>query len=329
MNTTDLRVQVRYERDVPHGTFDLAEGTVEVFDLDGYYRITLTCSRPEGSKETTILAAGSTPVEAGTFANLQALTGDASTITADAIEPFTEEAHELIAQLKAAHERGLAVARWRTGSSGSHGSIGGYKKQWSLDGSAWHDLPFGLGHMNIRAEIIKKWLPDVRSSYAELLRAGVAEPIAYNLLLEALRLRDGFPRSAVVIGVAALEVGVKQCIVDLAPDTDWLLTNLPSPPVVDLLSDYIPTLKPKVAINGGKMLKPPKAIRRILHQAVEARNRLVHRTGESLEGLDLEEVLKAVRDVLYLMEFYRGHKWAHECMRHEIVKSMMDEAGLT
>jgi len=327
-SSPERRVYVRHERGVSHGTFDLAEGAEELFDLGGEYRITLRCSRAPESKHTAMVAVGSTTVTPGVLKDLEDFATDPSKVTTDTIKPFEDEVQELRTQLSTNLQRAFALARWRVGGSGLHSSSPGTKRFWSLDGDTWHEFPLGLGRMNMTAEIIAKWLPDVRRSYADLLRDGVTEPIAYNLLLEALGLRFSYPRSALVIGVAALEVGVKQCIADLAPDTDWLLSNLPSPPVVDLLCDYIPTLKPKVNIKGGKMLQPPKAIRRTLRQAVEARNKLVHRSGETLKDLNLDEVLNTIRDVLFLLEFYRGYEWGWQRMRGDILASMMDEAGL-
>ncbi len=316
---------------MPQGTLDVEEGAEESFALGGDYEITVTCRRPEGSKGELIAAVGSMAISEAMRTILVSLAVAAIAPNRKALEPFAGVVEGLTKELNNGLRRTVALARWRVGSSGPHDpwkETSGHGRYWSLDGELWHTFPLGPGSFDVRWQNILKWRPDVRKSFAELLRAGATEPTAYNLLLEAFEQLNSNPRSALVIGVAALEIGVKQCIADLAPATAWLLTKTQAPPVVSLLCDYLPTLEAKVKIRGGKTLAPPKAIRRAIHGAVEARNSLVHRSGVAMKGFDLEEALKAIRDVLFLLEFYQGHDWAWARMRNDTAASIVAEANL-
>lgn len=44
---------------------------------------------------------------------------------------------------------------------------------------------------------------------------------------------------------SALETGIKTHISKLSPDTEWLLENLPSPPIDKIFKNYIPLLYEK------------------------------------------------------------------------------------
>lgn len=317
---------------MPQGTLDVEEGAEEAFALGGDYEITVTCRRPEGSKSEIIAAAGSMAISEEMRTILVSREVAGIVPNSKALAPFAGVVEGLTKELNNELRRTLALARWRVGASGPHDPLRATSRHewsWSFDGEHWHPFPLWHPGLEIRVDApILVWRPDVKQSLAELLRAGVTEPTAYNLLLEAFEQRTSNPRSSLVIGVAALEIGVKQCIADLAPSTEWLLAKLQSPPVVSLLCDYLPTLEVKVKIRGGRTLPPPKAIRRAIHGAVETRNSLVHRSGDAMKDFDLEEALKAIRDVLFLLEFYQGNDWAWARMRYETHASMLAEAKI-
>ena len=67
----------------------------------------------------------------------------------------------------------------------------------------------------------------MRSEMESLIKAVNNEPIGHELFLEAWELRKSNPRSALIIGMSAAEVGFKQCIGKLVRDAEWLATNAP------------------------------------------------------------------------------------------------------
>lgn len=82
-----------------------------------------------------------------------------------------------------------------------------------------------------------------------------------------------------------------------------------------MLTNYLPQLPAKQKI-GGKVLAPPSALRTVLDSGIQTRNTIAHRpvAGESLSTeLDTTAVvnlLDAVSDILWLLDYYCGQKWA-------------------
>src|SRR5438270_11607402 len=76
-----------------------------------------------------------------------------------------------------------------------------------------------------------------------LLDKRVSEPLAHALLREGWSQRRENPSSALLIGMAALEIGIKEYIAECVPDAAWLAENAPTPPIVNMLTDYLPTLQ--------------------------------------------------------------------------------------
>jgi hypothetical protein len=147
---------------------------------------------------------------------------------------------------------------------------------------------------------------DGLAKLSELAQQGAEEPLAHQLWREAWDLKYSNPRSSIVIGVSAAEVGLKRLVVDLAPVTRWLMEELPSPPLVRMMTHYLPELEIRASVPREN--RCPKGLRKSLQEAVEARNRVVHR-GE-LPGLQLYATLRSVKEFLYLIDYYNGHEWA-------------------
>jgi hypothetical protein len=150
-----------------------------------------------------------------------------------------------------------------------------------------------------------------------LLGAGDDEPVAHHLFREAWVQRHANRRSALVIGVAALEVGIKQYIGKVAPDAKWLAENAPSPPVKKMLRDYLP-LTPAVERIGERVAAPPRSHLDEIEAAVTARNSIVHVGRNEMDFPSLESKLVAIRDVLWLLDYYSGATWALEHVSAEM-----------
>jgi hypothetical protein len=153
------------------------------------------------------------------------------------------------------------------------------------------------------------------------------EPVGHKLFREAWKNKASDRRSSLLMGIAAAEVGFKHCVTALVPQTDWLVEQVPSPPLVTMLRDYLPLLPAKNTI-GGKVLPPPKPeILDVLTKGVNLRNKVTH-TGAAEPAYEtVEEVLLAVRDVLWLLDFYRGHGWALGYVRPEVREKMVVAAA--
>jgi hypothetical protein len=203
----------------------------------------------------------------------------------------------------------LKLVRWRVGVYGSHRLIRCSEgNEWSLDGQTWTRVRGGLivhaGSELHATQFRESEFIEIR----DLLLRGDREPIGHELLREAWNLRHDSPRSALVLGVSALEVGIKAFIAKLVPHSEWLCFEMPAPPVVRVLEEYLPKLPVKRTING-KVFVPEKIITN-LKKAVFERNVASHK-GAPVAGHErLAETLTDIQMTLYFLDYYAGHPWA-------------------
>jgi hypothetical protein len=233
----------------------------------------------------------------------------------DSAQSLLNQVHDELAE---AIRRTIKLLRWRWGVPGSHNPFAARIQQegYSFDGVHWYRLPTTLS-----MEISSPRYFELTSKRVEVLgelvsTAGKDEPLGHELLREAGTLSSQAPRSALLIGVSALEVGFKELVADLVPHAAWLVENAPTPPVVRMLLEYLPTLPARLNFQG-KVLPPPGPIVDQLKKANQARNRVTHAGGASLHGESLVNALQAVQDVLWLFDYYAGHLWALGHMRKE------------
>lgn len=227
------------------------------------------------------------------------------------------------------------VIRWRFGIDGGPLSL---SSEWSL--MRWHsgpptDRPFdkrGFLNRQIPADVLTIGLPELQEIsldrqnseiIEEMFRIGTAQPLCHDLFREAWQSRNHNPRSALVMGMAATETGVKTAAVDLHDNagTEWIFENLPSPPIDRMLRDYIQLLPARRKIDD-KVRRPPKSAITLIKEGVELRNKIVHGRGKEIEPERLDKILRAVRDVLYLLDYYRGHDWALERCSESFVEEL-------
>jgi hypothetical protein len=140
-----------------------------------------------------------------------------------------------------------------------------------------------------------------------LVDGGQLEPLGHVLFREAWSQRGSNRRGSLLLGITALEIGIKEYIAACIPDAEWLAMNAPTPPVVKMLRDYLPGLRP---LGEGSALQPfDDEILETLRVAVEIRNRLAHR-GADVTANRLLPALRAVRNVLWTLDVALGYGWA-------------------
>lgn len=233
------------------------------------------------------------------------------------IPEFLEQAMApVLRELSNAANVVLGLVRWRCNVSGPIAVPALGELEWSLDAAHWrrdprrspfHEVGFG---------------PDVvvndgrRADLEKMIRSGASEPLHQSLLREAESLRNSNPRSALTVGVMAAETAVKSIVGKLAPDASWLVQNLPSPPIVKILEDYVPRL-------GGEP-RPifPAGLLKELKVAVGLRNELVHGARALLDVRHLEAAFAAIRDVVWLCDYYSGAAWAVNRVRKETLTAI-------
>lgn len=225
--------------------------------------------------------------------------------------------NEVNAELSQAVRQATDALRWRYGILGPpfpYSSRGG---EFSFDAEHWHALPMSLQvHVEVESTGTVHVTPKVKVDTEALLSAKVTESLGHELFREAWAIRRASPRSALVIGVSALEAGFKKFVADLVPDAAWLLETGPTPTLPSMLKNYLPTLPAKNKIEG-QVLPPPKKLRSLIDGAIGDRNKVAHTGSAALADETLNERLNAIRDVLWLLDYYRGFEWAFEHIREE------------
>lgn len=200
------------------------------------------------------------------------------------------------------------VLRWRSRTLGLPQPFASGEMRWRFGNTDdWQMLPRDIYvsiHGASRLELSDGAAPELQ----DLLTRHELEPLAHELFREAWGQREDNPRSSLLLGMAAREIGVNNYIADCVPDAEWLAENVPTPPFLRMLQEYLPTLHPE----GGTPIAPPdKDTVNVLKVAVTLRNGLAH-TGSDVPRERLAKTLRAVRNVLWRMDVARGHAWASD-----------------
>jgi hypothetical protein len=239
---------------------------------------------------------------------------------------FPNEMQDFIEHLeKAAGDaarRVVDLIRWRQGKlSGSENPLTFQRFEWSIDGTRWFSVPCDADiYEDERLGIVLT--PNVLAGIQEMANAEYDMPFAHVLLREAWDLRITNPRSSILFGVAAAEIGVKQAIMTLVPDASYLVEKLLLPPLDDLLKNYVPILPVSRRFEDAPP-SIPDWVRKAVKKGVEDRNKLAHRplggteVVEELKFENLTRLLVAVHNLLLLLDFYCGKEWAAELLSNE------------
>lgn len=205
--------------------------------------------------------------------------------------------------------RAFELVRWRSNASVPNHPFEYVGADFSVDGGkTWVRLPL-KARTTVRRPAGLAFDEEASASLMALAADGVDEPVAHHLLREAFDVAGANPRSAIVIGVAALEAGFKHLVEKLLPESAWLVEKLPSPPVTKMLAEFMPTL-PAVLTFDDTVHPPPKYARKLVAEAVEERNRVAHTGAAGMDAKALASTLECFRDLLYLFDYHSGHAWA-------------------
>jgi hypothetical protein len=220
-------------------------------------------------------------------------------------------------------ERTIRLLRWRSGRSGYYNPIRySVKLEWSLDREHWNLLPYSVhGKINFGFPEPRQIEP-FGESVAMMMQQQMKEPLGHELFREAWELRGENPRSALVLGIAAAEVGFKQCVGIVFPDAKELANKNWSPPLKKLLRQYLPQFSARTRINGHA-LSAPKRWLEILEEGALIRNQIVHRDTTPLPREKLREILGTVHEWLYLLDIYCGHEWAWDRLEVESQRELL------
>lgn len=228
--------------------------------------------------------------------------------------------HSADTDMQTGLNRFVRTLRWRQNAAGPPRPYATRKSEWSLNGISWHNTPGRLYARVIPSDPI--WATDSQKNEVEaLLKSRVSEPVAHELLREAIAI-SSTTRSALVIACAALETGVKGHIARLMPEAEWLVTNLPSPPVERILQDYLPQIHERRGISDSPF-PLPQVLARFLKRQIACRNDVIHGREASTDFQDLDDLLGVIEDLLYVLDYCEGQDWG----RNFVSKEMCDLFG--
>lgn len=236
--------------------------------------------------------------------------------------------NDLEVRLGDAATRAVRLLVWFCGSAAGHNPIGASKRlAFSTNGIEWRGLPRTVS-LHLTVGFDELIVTDaVAASVVELWQEGTDEPLAHELFREAAAQEEDNPRSCLVLGVAAAEVGFKQLVGNLVPDAKWLADNVPSPPLVKMLKHYLPVLPTKARVNGTTP-KVPSQLIKALDEAVRLRNEVAHTESNEIPRDALHQMLKVIYDCVYLFDFCNGHRWAWDRISNETQTLIAQESSM-
>ncbi len=221
---------------------------------------------------------------------------------------FRDFASRVETNLRDHAHRTARVLRWQRNVEGPHNPFSYRGFRWSLDANDWHSMP-----STITASVRSRGSLRVDDAEVEAVRQTVAEsgdePLSHQLFREASLQQTTNLRSAVVVGVAAVEVATKECIAALDPQAEWLVREAPTPPVERMLREYVPTLPARNHVQGK--VEFPSELLDDLKKAVGWRNQVAH-GGVLPVGHDrVERFLdETAHDLIWLLTYYSKAHWA-------------------
>jgi hypothetical protein len=315
-----------------------ADGLEFRFDAPRSILVRLSLTYPDNSKPSALsdmVCTGTTTAEPSDAKVASELMATLSTAAVDGrwanlkeADPRTVEfVHGMVDELQKVMTSTVALLRWRDGLAEGpldlyHNSRGFY----SEEGKVWREVAMlrrieirmGIpyGSMTPASELIKE--------VVDLKNAGQEEPLGHQLFREAWNLRQVRPRSALVIGVAAAEVGFKKLVGNLVPQVQWLVDEVPTPSLSTMLRKFLPTLPVKAKLEG-KSIRLPGNLLNKLEEAVTRRNKLVHAGHAPPSGKELDGMLRAILDLLWVCDLYGGHLWAHRYISASTSSAWADE----
>jgi hypothetical protein len=214
--------------------------------------------------------------------------------------------------LRTLTESTVSILKWRSGlSEMPMGPFRNLAEHFSHDGSDWREvhmarsasLTFTPGPRQIEVS------PELELEVSRLVsEKNGEEPLGRQLFREAWNQRVSHPRSALVIGVGAVEVGLKTLFGTLAPAKRRKLKRRKLSEMLRNLRESLPTLPIKARLLG-KTIAPPSNLITKLQTAVQRRNAVVHAGEAPPHRTELEEMLRAVDDFLWICDLYVGHLW--------------------
>jgi hypothetical protein len=238
-----------------------------------------------------------------------------------ALQQLCEKAH---GQLQQVTRSFIHLVRWRLnpGSwTGDRSKVRGTRFHWSRDGREWNELA-RMPNLTLNVQPAGARLAEATERILVSLSEAEA-PLGREVWHAAAAADEqDDPRTSIILSVSAVEIELKRFIGEIVPQAEWLVMNLPTPPIVTMIVKYLPTLE-----GYDDKYEPPKNVIKSLGEAVSRRNTLVHVGTKSADRIlatrdEAQDSLNASSDMLWLFDVYRGHRWALNYLTPETQKAL-------
>lgn len=232
------------------------------------------------------------------------------------------------AEMRGAATRLIQALRWVLHKTATVQPLKSARLSWSRDGHTWYSAPpdFEQPALLLGNDDRLSLTPGETVSIVQGLldNPAFSEPLARQILLEAGALADGNPRAACVLAVAAAEVGMKEFVGRVSrPSEAWLIAKVPSPPLTRLMTDYFQLLQAAEEVPVEPFAIPDR-LRKTFQTWIERRNNMVHQGVDPPDSEEVGQLLAAVDEFLYMLDWASGHRWAELYIPPELKASPTD-----
>ncbi len=221
-------------------------------------------------------------------------------------------------RLLRAANRFVRLICWRQSASSEWTPIDSASLYWGLKGNELQFVKERAKEQSFTSPPGITWSDSDRDDILALWADGSSEPLGHELLREARQLAGASSRSSLLVAASALEVGVKRYLAARLPGTDWLMENVPSPPVDKMLRQFVPLVtscSPETLKNWPNLGSRFK----IVTHYIEQRNKIAHQGNPTIE-LRLRDFIAVVEDFLFIFDVLSGHEWAKQNVSAETQK---------
>lgn len=202
----------------------------------------------------------------------------------------------------------IQTAMWMQLVSGPHDPFSSVDSAWSFDGDTWNPTPSDTRSTARQLRGIRLETKG-QSAIAAALSSKTYGRLGHELIREALENVNRSPRSALLVGITALETGVKQYLAYLVPGSGPILENIPSSPILKILQEILPALHKNGSIES-KRFPLDASTKECVKKWISVRNRVAHGNASVIDSVGLMYFLIQVRKILYCLDECSGHTWA-------------------
>jgi hypothetical protein len=93
-----------------------------------------------------------------------------------------------------------------------------------------------------------------------------------------------------------------------------------------MLKEYLPLLPVKLRLEK-KTLVPPDELLHEIRTGNDLRNKVSHQGHVEITAEKLDRILRAVSDLLWILDLYQGYKWAIENVQPQVLSSWKSDGA--